>query len=56
MKTLVLLVVALFAPLIAQAVTRVACIGDSITYGTGLADRAAQAYPARLQALLGKDY
>ena len=56
MKTLVLLIVALFAPLIAQAVTRVACIGDSITYGTGLADRATQAYPARLQALLGEDY
>ncbi len=32
--------------------TKVACIGDSITYGLGLADRAKESYPARLQALL----
>lgn len=32
--------------------TRVACIGDSITYGTGLADRAHDAYPVQLQKLL----
>lgn len=56
MRTIFLLALALVAPLAVQAVTRVACIGDSITYGTGLADRATQAYPARLQALLGKDY
>ncbi len=32
--------------------TKVACIGDSITYGFGLADRAKESYPSRLQALL----
>ncbi len=32
--------------------TKVACIGDSITYGLGLADRAKESYPSRLQALL----
>lgn len=31
---------------------RVACIGDSITFGLGLDDRSTQSYPARLQALL----
>jgi len=31
---------------------KVACIGDSITYGYGLADREHEAYPAQLQKLL----
>ncbi len=31
---------------------RVACIGDSITYGTGLKNPALEAYPARLQTRL----
>lgn len=34
---------------------RVACIGDSITFGYGLTDTN-QAYPARLQALLGPEF
>lgn len=34
--------------------TKVACIGDSITYGLGLADRETESYPAQLQALLDK--
>lgn len=33
-------------------VTRIACIGDSITFGQGLQDRSTQSYPARLQAML----
>ena len=32
--------------------TKVACIGDSITYGLGLGDRQAESYPAVLQKLL----
>jgi len=35
---------------------RVACVGDSITYGFGLADRERDSYPARLADLLGDDY
>ena len=31
---------------------KVACIGDSITYGLGLADRAKESYPAQLQKML----
>lgn len=35
---------------------KVACIGDSITFGYTLPDRAAKAYPAQLQTLLGEDF
>lgn len=35
---------------------RIACIGDSITEGHGLAKPAIEAYPARLQQLLGDGY
>lgn len=37
-------------------VTRVACVGDSITAGSGLPDPARQAYPAVLGTLLGGAY
>ena len=36
----------------AEEKTKVACIGDSITYGFGLSDRGTQSYPAQLQKLL----
>lgn len=36
---------------VAQA-KHVACIGDSITYGSGIADRANDSYPAQLQRIL----
>ncbi len=41
-----------------SAETKVACVGNSITYGYGLPDslRPARSYPARLQALLGDGY
>lgn len=35
---------------------RVACIGDSITEGSGLSNPAMESYPARLQRLLGTNY
>lgn len=35
---------------------KVACIGNSITYGTGLKDRAHDSYPVQLQKILGDDY
>lgn len=31
---------------------RVACVGDSITYGSGIADRAHDSYPAQLERIL----
>ena len=36
--------------------TKVACIGDSITYGYGLADRATESYPAQLQKMLDEKF
>lgn len=39
-----------------QAQTRVACIGNSITYGHGIEDREHDTYPAQLQVLLGSNY
>ncbi len=44
------------AGLAGAAQTRVACIGNSITYGMTLADREHESYPAQLQQLLGDDY
>lgn len=40
----------------AAGVTRVACVGDSITYGAGVKDREHNAYPVQLQELLGKEF
>ena len=40
----------------ARKVVRVACVGNSITYGTGIANREQDAYPSQLQRMLGKDY
>jgi lysophospholipase L1-like esterase len=35
---------------------RVACVGDSITFGARITDRGRLSYPAQLGCLLGKDY
>lgn len=35
---------------------KVACVGDSITYGARVDDRDKHSYPAQLQALLGEGY
>ena len=58
MKKILLLSVCLFVcwALFAQQRIKVACVGNSITYGTGLADRATQSYPVQLQKLLGEHY
>ncbi len=36
--------------------TKIACIGDSLTYGSTLLNRKKECYPARLQKLLGEGY
>lgn len=47
----------LFATTILQATpVRVACVGDSITYGLRITDRKKNCYPAVLQRLLGDGY
>ena len=35
---------------------RVACVGDSITYGHGIKDRLHDAYPGVLSSMLGEKY
>ena len=58
MKKILILSVCLFVccALSAQQRIKVACVGNSITYGTGLSDRATQSYPVQLQKLLGERY
>ena len=41
---------------LSSAPAKVACIGDSITEGSGLANPATESYPAKLQRLLGDAY
>jgi len=51
------LVVLLQAPTVfADKVVRVACVGDNITYGAGVADRGKNNYPKVLGRLLGPGY
>ena len=39
-----------------QNVVKVACVGNSITYGSGVDNRERDSYPAVLGQLLGKGY
>lgn len=58
MKTFIiqlLFVLLSFSPSVAQKI-RVACIGNSITYGYAIEDRDHDSYPAQLQQLLGDGY
>lgn len=43
-------------PLFAGSKVKVACIGNSITYGAFIPNRELNCYPAQLQAYLGEDY
>lgn len=40
----------------AEKILKVACVGNSITYGAGIAGRENNSYPAQLQQLLGEGY
>jgi len=56
-RTLILtLCVCFCAVSFAQKRVKVACVGNSITYGIGVADPDKESYPARLQQLLGEGY
>lgn len=39
-----------------KAVKKVACVGNSVTYGATLENRETENYPAQLQKMLGSDY
>ena len=41
---------------LAESITRIACVGDSITYGASIHDRTANCYPKVLGDLLGENY
>ena len=41
---------------LAQDKIKVACVGNSITYGSGVANREVNAYPVKLQGMLGDKY
>lgn len=62
MRRLAFAIASLFAAAVPAAaqekkdVIRVACVGDSITYGSRITDRAKNSYPAVLQTLLGDGY
>ena len=56
MKKFSLLILALLLSATLVAQVRVACIGNSITYGSGIKDREHDTYPAQLQVLLGEGY
>lgn len=53
---LVLLCAAIPAAAAARRPVKVACVGNSITYGYGIADRETNSYPAQLQRMLGDGY
>ncbi len=46
----------LSAVCLAEDKIRVACVGDSITWGTAMTNRAVECYPAQLQKMLGDRY
>lgn len=50
-----ILLAQVWSPLFAQEI-KVACIGNSITYGSGLDDRRIEAYPIKLEGLLNNFY
>lgn len=54
--TLLIVLLALCTTITAQSKIRVACVGNSVTYGMNLPDREQKCYPARLQEMLGDRY
>ena len=57
MKKTLILILCLFLCTVSFARKRVkvACVGNSITYGIGVSDPDKESYPARLQQMLGED-
>jgi sialate O-acetylesterase len=51
-----LIALILCAPLCAQEKIKVACVGNSVTYGYKVPNRETNAYPARLQTMLGEQF
>jgi acyl-CoA thioesterase I len=43
-------------PIFTESKLKIACIGDSITYGGGIKERTKNSYPAKLQSFLGDQF
>ncbi|MGL5317174.1 MAG: GDSL-type esterase/lipase family protein [Bacteroidales bacterium] len=56
MRRLILLTVTMFTLCSLAAKTKVACVGNSVTYGYLLKEREKNAYPSKLQGFLGAEY
>jgi lysophospholipase L1-like esterase len=56
LRFVALVLLVLVHPTLHAAPIKVACIGDSITQGSGLSNPALESYPAKLQGLLGAEY
>lgn len=56
MKVLTLSILFLFLVACSKPTTKVACIGDSITEGYGLAKQSKTSYPVMLDRILGKEF
>ena len=55
-RTLLFLCLLLCTVTYAQNKVKVACVGNSVTYGAGIENREINAYPAQLQRMLGDGY
>lgn len=55
-KTLLLLCLLLCTTAYGQQKIKVACVGNSVTYGAGIENREVNSYPAQLQHMLGDGY
>lgn len=55
-KTFLLCLLLLFPATMMRGQIKVACVGNSITFGAGLPNREKNSYPAQLQVHLGSDY
>lgn len=55
-RTLLFLCLLLCTSAFAKDKTKVACVGNSVTYGYTIENREVNSYPAQLQRMLGEDY
>ncbi len=53
---LLLIFILTIASVLADERVKIACVGNSITFGAGIKERATMSYPAQLQAILGDGY
>lgn len=54
--SLIMSVMLLFASALFSQTLKVACVGDSVTFGAGIEDREENSFPAQLQQKLGSNY